>query len=377
MSKRTAHEHLILGPRCTPQHFIDYVAWELSLDRLRAKRCARKKIRQSTSHASRARVFSIYERGVLRHPGSLLLWRAYLDFAARVKATKRWRKIVTRALRLHPTDIALWRLAGRRAVADGDMEGARGLLMRGCRFCSDREDLWVEYARVEMEWLAKMDKKQKSGGKGGAKKGHEGSLAAHAVQEGDVMMFDEDEDEDEFGDDGDVILPDPLDDVRDPEAKEARKILEEEALKKLEKSPALEGAIPKAVFDVARKQRFWGPTAAETFFDMFVEFTGVYAQPAIMQHVLDAMVESFPTHSSTCSCLVRQPLVGVHVTTAEFPRALREVLARIKTQMDTTDDKSALAAKTAAWVDPLLAGEDLDAGLRTVLEHTRRKLENP
>lgn len=251
--------------------------------------------------------------------------------------------------------------------------------MRGCRFCSDREDLWVEYARVEMEWLAKMDKKQKSGGKGGAKKGHEGSLAAHAVQEGDVMMFDDDEDEDEFGDggDGDVILPDPLDDVRDPEAKEARRVLEEEALKKLETSPALEGAIPKAIFDVARKQRFWGPPAAETFFDMFAEFTTVLAQPVIIQHVVDAMAESCPSHPSTCSCIIKQPLVGVHVTTAEFPRALREVLARIKTQMDTTDNKSALAAKTAAWIDPLLADEDLDASLRTVLEHTRRKLENP
>lgn len=316
---------------------------------------------------------------MLRHPGSLILWRAYLDFAARVKATKRWRKIVTRALRLHPTDVALWRLAGRRAVTDGDMEGARGLLMRGCRFCNDREDLWVEYARVEMEWLAKMDKKHKSGDKGGAKKGHEGSLAAHAVQEGDVMMFDEDEDEDEFGDggDGDVILPDPLDDVRDPEAKEARKVLEEEALKKLEKSPALEGAIPKAIFDIARKQRFWGPSAAETFFDLFAEFTAVSAQLTIIQHVLDTMVESYPRHPSTGSCLIRQPLVGVHVTTAEFPRALREVLARLRTQMETIDDKGALAAKTTAWIDPLLASEDLDAGLRTVLEHTKRKLENP
>lgn len=377
MSKRTAHEHLILGPRCTPQHFVDYVAWELSLDRLRAKRCARKKIRHSTSHACNARVFSIYERGVLRHPGSLLLWRAYLDFAARVRATKRWRKIVTRALRLHPTDVALWRLTGRRAVSDGDMEGARGLLMRGCRFCVDREDLWIEYARVEMEWLAKMDRKQKNEGKNGAKKGHEGSLAAHAVQEGDIMMFDEDDD-DEFGDggDGDIILPDPMEDARNPGAKEARKASEEEALKKLENSPALEGAIPKAIFDIARKQRFWGPSAAEAFFDMFAEFSTVSAQPAIIQHVLDAMVESFPAHPCTCNCLIRQPLVGVQATTADFPRALREVLATIKTQMEAVEDKSTLGTKTIAWIDPLLADEDLDASLRTVLEHTRRKIES-
>ncbi|KAF3763168.1 hypothetical protein M406DRAFT_356942, partial [Cryphonectria parasitica EP155] len=188
VSKRTAHEHLVLGPRCNPSHFQDYAAWELSLDRLRQKRCVRKKIKHSTSHASNARVFNIYERGVFRHPGSLALWKEYLDYAARVKATKRWRKIVTRALRLHPMDVSLWIMAGRRAAADGDVDGARGLFMRGCRFCTAGEELWVEYARVEMEWLARMDKKSKGAGK----KGHEGSMAAHAVQEGDVMMFDED-----------------------------------------------------------------------------------------------------------------------------------------------------------------------------------------
>lgn len=370
VSKRTAHEHLVLGPGCTPAHFQAYVAWELSLDRLRAKRCLRKKIKHSTSHASNARVFNIYERGVFRHPGSLALWKDYLAYAASVKATKRWRKIVTRALRLHPMDVGLWVTAGRRAVADGDMDGARSLLMRGCRFCNQTAELWVEYARLEMEWLAKMERKSRGGNKG-----HEGSLAVHGVQEGDVMMFDKDEDEDEFGDggDGDLMLPeDPLAADR---TEKAAKVFEEDKLKKLEKSPALEGAIPKAIFDVARKQRFWSAPAGEAFFDMFAEFTTVSAQSAIIQHVLDTMVEDFPKHPSTCSCNIRQPLVGVAVSTAEFPRALRDVLARIKTHTDNTTDKSKLAAKIVGWIQPLLARDDLEAGVRTVLEHTKRKFE--
>lgn len=371
VSKRTAHEHLVLGPGCTPAHFQSYVAWELSLDRLRAKRCQRKKIKHSNSHASNARVFNIYERGVLRHPGSLVLWKDYLTYAANVKATKRWRKIVTRALRLHPMDVGLWVTAGRRAVADGDMDGARSLFMRGCRFCNQTAELWIEYARVEMEWLAKNEKKSKSG-----KKGHEGSLVAHGVQEGDIMMFDNDDDEDEFGDggDGDIMLPeDPLAADRN---QKVTKVFEEDKLKKLEKSPALEGAIPKAIFDVARKQGFWNSPSGESFFDMFAGFTSVSAQPAIIQHVLDSMVEQFPKHASTCSCVIRQPLIGVDASTAEFPRALREVLARIKTQMEATADKEKLAAKTVAWMEPILAREDLEDGVRTVLEHTKRKMEN-
>lgn len=269
-------------------------------------------------------------------------------------------------------DVALWKLAGRRAAIDGDMEGARGFFMRGCRFCNSSPELWVEYARVEMEWLERQEKK-----KGGKEKGHEASNAAHAVDEGDVMMFD-DEDEDDFGDgaDGDVIIPDPLADEENKKAKEARQALEGDALKKLENSPALEGAIPKAIFDVARKQPFWSAPAGEVFFDMFAEFPRVSAQPTIIQHVLDAMVETYPTHPSTCSCVIRQPLIGVDVATAAFPRALREVLARIKLQTDKTEDAGKLASKTIAWISSVLSKEDLDGGVRTVLEHTKRKLEN-
>lgn len=261
------------------------------------------------------------------------------------------------------------------------MERARGLFMRGCRFCNSSADLWVEYARVEMEWLAKMEKKHKGPDPvagGDDKKGHEGSLAAHAVQDGDVIMFDNDSGDDEFGDGGagDVILPDPLDGEQNKKAKDARKVFEEEAVKKLANSPALEGAIPKAIFDVACKQPLWSAPAGEAFFNMFAEFTTVSTQGATIQHVLNAMTEAFPTHPATCSCHIRQPLIGVYVAKVEFPRALREVLARIQTQMGTTDNKSELAAKTAAWITALLARKGLDKGLRQVLEHTRSKLES-
>lgn len=318
-------------------------------------------------------MFNIYERAVFRHPGCVTLWREYLDYAAKVKATKKWKKIITRALRLHPMDVHLWKVAGRRAAIDGDMEGARGFFMRGCRFCNSSPELWVDYARAEMEWLERQEKK-----KGGKEKGHEASNATHAVDEGDVMMFDDDDDEDEFGDagDGDVIIPDPLADEENKKAKEARKALEGDALKKLEKTPALEGAIPKAIFDVARKQPFWNAAAGEIFFNMFAEFSSVSAQSTIIQHVLDAMVAEYPAHPSTCSCVIRQPLIGVDATTAALPRALRDVLARIKTQTDKTEDKGALASKTIAWINPILANKELDSGVRTVLEHTKRKLQD-
>ncbi|KAL2150453.1 hypothetical protein VTH82DRAFT_7016 [Thermothelomyces myriococcoides] len=379
VSKRSDYEHLILSPGTKPSDFLSYVAWERSFDRLRAKRCRRLNIRATSgvgsSHASHARTFGIFERAVLKHPGSVALWRAYLDFAGNeARASKRWRRICTRALRLHPTDASLWVLAGRRAAQAGDMERARAHFLRGCRFCTAEPTLWVEYARCEMEWLARIEAKKAGKGVRKGVNAMEAVKATEAVQEGDVMMFD-DSDSDDSGDEDGLMLPDP--DAQGQEGKTAKpQVFDEETTKKMEQSPALSGAIPMAIFDIAKKQPFYGPVAAEAFFDTFAVFTNVSSQPKIVQHVLTAMEEAFPNHPCTCSCRVRQPLIGVDAQTAAFPKALRESLARLKSGMERTEDKKALADKTVVWINGILETEGLDVAIKTVLEHTKQSLQS-
>ncbi|KAK3385071.1 U3 small nucleolar RNA-associated protein 6-domain-containing protein [Podospora didyma] len=373
VNKRSDFEHLVLGPRTKPNDFLSYVEWELSLDRLRAKRCQRLRLRSSSANASQARTFGIFERAVLKHPGSVPLWIAYLDFAAQVKATKRWRRIVTRALRLHPTDAGLWTMAGRQAARNGDMERARGHFLRGCRFCTNGPELWVEYARCEMEWLARIEAKRN------AKKAGVSAIEAikaseAAQQDGEHISLDVDS-EDEDGDDV-LMLPDP--DAADGAltAGGAKpKIFDEQATKNLEQSPALNGAIPRAIFDIAKKQRFFGAIAAEAFFNMFATFTSVSSQGKIIQHVLSTMEELFPTSSCTATCQIHQPLIGIDVHTLAFPRALRESLARLKVALAETPDKRALAQKMVVWVEGILSVNDLDSAITTVLEHTKKTLE--
>ncbi|KAK3990839.1 U3 small nucleolar RNA-associated protein 6-domain-containing protein [Cladorrhinum sp. PSN332] len=371
VQKRSDFEHLVLAPRTKPTDFLNYVQWETSLDRLRAKRCQRLRIRSSHSHASQARTFGIFERAVLKHPGDIQLWLAYLDFAASIKATKRWNRIITRAIRLHPTNAGLWALAGRRAAQNGDIERARAHFLRGCRFCTGEATLWVEYARCEMDWLARIEAKK--AGKG-VRKGvnvMEAIQATEAQQSGDMIMFDSDDDESVDGDE--QMLPDP--DAEQTGGKLVKKVFSEEETQKMEQSPVLSGAIPMAIFDIARKQGFWGPVAAESFFDMFARFSKVTVQERIVQHVLSTMEEQFPGHPCTRSCQVRQPVIGVDVLTAAFPKALRESLARLKVALETTKDKKVLSRKMAAWIDTILEVEGLDSGIKMVLEHTKRSLE--
>ncbi|OTB03229.1 hypothetical protein M426DRAFT_60856 [Hypoxylon sp. CI-4A] len=363
--KRTDFEHLVLSPGNKPSDWLNYATWEKSLETLRAKRCRRMQVRTSSRYTGQGRIFQILERAVSKHPGNVDLWKEYLAYAKDMKATKRYRKVMSRALRMHPTKPELWVMAGRRSANHGDMQASRAFFMRGARFCTRDATIWLEYARCEMEWLKRMDAKR------GKKGGTERAIQEQAEQSDDEIKFaEEDSDEDDVDENGRMILPNP------DNSKEAT-VFDQDATKKLEGNPALDGAIPLAIFDISKKQPFFSPTVAEKFFDLFASFGAISAQARIVQHVLDSMVELYPNDPSTCFCHLRQPLVNVAINTPAYPKALREALARLKLSLSTTTSKTQLAEKVRWWTEPILASEDLDPGIQTVLEHTLRTLPKP
>ncbi|ROT38407.1 U3 small nucleolar RNA-associated protein 6 [Sodiomyces alkalinus F11] len=372
VQRRSDFEHRVLAPGANPSEFSAYAAWEINLDALRAKRCERLKIRHVASqHATQARVLAIYERAVGKRPACKELWLEYLEYTAKIKATKRWRKTMTRALRLMPRDADLWVLAGQKAADNGDMTSARAYFMRGCRFCTADEVLWIEYARCEMQWLDKLERKKRKDGKKGGQNGQNGqkpaALAAEQVDESDEIQFNYDEDE---ADEDGLILPEST------VGKEAAPpVFDKKTEDALENNPAMDGAIPRAIFDVARKQPFYSDRVAERFFDLFAAFTAVSVQNKMLQHVFDAMVQEYEASPATWSCYIRMPLVGVSPFSAAFPRGLREALSRLSKGLESTADPAALRQNTVAWIDPVLALADLDEGIRVVLEHTKGKLQ--
>lgn len=363
--KRTDFEHLVLSPGNKPSDWLNYAAWEKSLEKLRAKRCRRLQIRTSSKHTGEGRIFGILERAVNRHPGSLELWKEYLAYAKDLKATKRYRKVMSRALRMHPAKPELWVMAGRRSAHNGDMQAARAFFMRGARFCTRDATVWLEYARCEMEWLERMDAKK--GKKGGAEK----AIQEQAEQSDDEIKFGEEDSEDEeIDENGRLVLPDP---GNAPE----KKVFDEDTTKKLEGNPALDGAIPLAIFDIAKKQPFFTPAVAEQFFSVFAAANAVSAQARIIQHVLNSMTELYPNDPATCFCHIRQPLVNVDINTPSYPKALREALAHLKSSLSITTNKPQLVERVRSWIEPVLESEDIDPGIRTVLQHILRTLPQP
>ncbi|RDL31866.1 Uncharacterized protein BP5553_09268 [Venustampulla echinocandica] len=357
VKKRSDFEHRVLERGSQAVDYARYAAWEISLEHLRQKRCKRLRIKGNLTHSGQARIFNIFDRATKKHPGDTALWMSYLEYTRQAKARKKFKMVLTAAIRLHPTKPELWLYAARWALeSEADMNEARSYMQRGTRFCTRSKDLWIEYAKLEMIYLAKIAIRRKILGL---------DIEESTTDEG--PGFDTSADM--------IAIPEFKPNTLQPSMIEGVKV-DSEAVKDPMTTPALNGAIPLAIFDAARKQQFFCPSAAEDFFDMFAAFTQVKCLSKILQHVLDAISESDPTDASTCNCYVRQPVVGIDPLSPEFPAALGTALDRLNESIHKTKDKAEFTKKTKAWIEAILQLDELDPDIQTVLRHTIRKLDS-
>lgn len=363
--KRSDFEHTLAGRgTSTPAVYARYLAYEMNLDALRHKRVQRLSLR-TTRHSGQQRIFSILERATRKHHGDLALWMQYLEYCRRQGARKKLQRVLTECVRMFPTTAEVWIWAGRWEMdGQGDVGAMRGWMQRGLRFCPASRDLWVEYARMEMLFVAKIVARGRILGLDVS----EGMLGAQKeIEEGKAV---EPDDEDE----ADII---PLPGGEDELEKGGMPMgaLEKGSLEKLDKTPAATGAIPRAIFDAAVKQFKGNDAVAAAFFGMFAEFTQTPCMPAMLQHVLDSTIPAKPTSHALWSCKCRQPLVGVEPTSPEFPAALREALKRIKEARNSSTSETGVAAKILDWVQPLSEEDSLSPELHAVLQSTVRQLQ--
>lgn len=363
VKKRSDFEHKVLARGTSPVDFARYAAWEIGLENLRLKRCKRLKIKGSSTHPGQARIFSIFDRGTRKHPGDVALWMSYLECTRKAKATKKFKLVLTAAIRLHPTKSELWLYAARCTLeSEADMNGARSYMQRGTRFCTMSKDLWIEYAKLEMIYLAKIAVRRKILG-----------LDLDNSVDEDMVEIEKTIDEQGFTEDM-IAIPNFEANTLRPSMIEGVKV-DTEAAKDPMTTPALNGAIPLAIFDAARKQPFFCASVAADFFEMFATFSQVKYLPNILQHVLDSMIESYATDACTCDLYIRQPILGMGPNSAEFAAGLGETLNRLKESLGNMKDKKELVKRSRSWISRILAHSNLDPGIHTVLKHALRRLE--
>jgi len=275
----------------------------------------------------------------------------YAEYARSQKSNKKFARILTDVLRLHPTKPELWIYAARYAIdVQGDAAAARSYMKRGIRFCKRSSVMYLEFAKLEMTYIATRRRIV----------GLEGPAAIAKELEPTSSTDDVDADM--------ITLP--------TLAAEDINVELEKALELLASTPAMNGAIPMAIFDEAMTQFSNDPMLGERFFGLFAEFVQVACTPRVLDHVLERLVSSNPTSASTISCSCRRPIAGVAVQSADFLLALRSTLKRIKTAtVGPSGDKRQLVEKISAWLSPLGNAEGVAPEVKVVISVTLKQLQ--
>jgi U3 small nucleolar RNA-associated protein 6 len=353
--KRSDFEHLLNSRgESTPSDYAQYASYEMNLNALRRKREKRVGVK-ATSHTGQRRVFFILDRGTKKFPGDLRLWTQYIEFAKKEHAHKRLEKILTKVLRLHPTKPELWVWAAKYMLEEqADMLAARGYMQRGLRFCENDSTLWLEYARLEMIYVAKFAARQRILGL------DETAMKQEVTDVDDGMTADT------------IVLPEVTAEDINPGLRDDKGY--HATLQNLASMPALSGAIPIAIFDSAMKHFKNDETLAEQFFDLVSEFDQTPCSRRILQHILDFLIHSRPRTMSACICKFKLPLFGVVPTSPDFPGALRESLQTIRGSMEELPEaKKQVASRAVSWLTQLMQNADLDSDVRTALTASIRQ----
>lgn len=331
-----------------------YVQYELNLENLRKKRVKRLGIRNA-GHSGTRRIFFILDRATRKFHGDLNLWIQYIDYTRQQKAYKKLAMILTDALRFHPTSADLWIYAAKYSLDDhADMSQARSYMQRGLRFCKSARALWVQYAKLELIYIAKLVARQRILGLDEAS-ARPKALDGPSLDDNDADM---------------ITLPAVTEEDINPSAEGEQ--VDEKALETLNATPALSGAIPLAIFDSAMNNFSNDDGLGRDFYDMVFEFEDIPCLRRILDHVVETMQAHHSTSPRAQICYIKLPTAGIRVTSPAFPRALGSSLGRLK---DLQPLSPSLAQEVVSWLQPIADTADLDPSLRKVILSTVRNAE--
>lgn len=159
--KRRNHEYAVSTPRATRDEFLKYAAFERELSLLLQKRADRRKIKKKKVQLmvgkTGARVNLVYSRAVKKFKGDEDLWIHYARHCVMSGSTRAASRVLAKALAFRGDSERIWLTAmSLHFDVSGDATGARSLAQRALRALPDSVQLWKEYFRLELLYLAKL-----------------------------------------------------------------------------------------------------------------------------------------------------------------------------------------------------------------------------
>jgi U3 small nucleolar RNA-associated protein 6 len=212
-------------------------------------------------------------------------------------------------LQKFPSTAELWILAAQYEYETNfNITGARNLFLRSLRLNPEKRELWLEYAKLECFYILKILERRKILGLDKAQE--QVSEDLNAFQDQDEITLPTITEEELQKTDGpqlDPLLTSPLTDIS--------------------KNPALNGAIPLAVYSSAITTRPDDICLVARFYDMFASLhPRVPFINLALDKVKEHLEETFPGRGQTLLVQIKDHARGLDPTSKGFPAAIREMI---------------------------------------------------
>ncbi|KAI5790732.1 U3 small nucleolar RNA-associated protein 6-domain-containing protein [Peziza echinospora] len=353
--KRSEFEHKVNAPGCKPTDYEKYADFEMNFEKLRKKRVQRLGVKDR-SHTGQRKIFFILDRATRKFHGDVGLWMKYIDFAKKEKASKVLLKVFASALKMHPMRPELWIYAARNSIDEnGDMTEGRSFMQRGLRFNKNSKQLWLEYTKLELVYIAKIITRRRLLG----------------IDGGDEVDITEMPDADQ-NDDSMIEFPTITAEEMNPEVETVDRP-DLAALDDLEKNPALNGAIPLAVFGAAMKEIPNDIDFIGAFFNLFASFPNLHCLQALLEHVTAHALSVFPTSPLALFMDIRVPLAGIEPSSPAFISCLSSTLSKISTNIDKASSPAELYQLSITYLLNFLKAEHLNPTVGTAIKGALNK----
>jgi len=158
LKQRRQFEYKLRGLGCFVETYCNVITYETNLEKLRRKR--KKKlgiVKQCYSDRSIiGRIHKLFQRALRKFASDMSLWWYYFDFAAAAKSGGALSAAFTKCLNYHPTAVEVWlRAANFEFFQNGNVKGARVLMMRGLELNPNCRLLWLGYLKLEIKIVQK------------------------------------------------------------------------------------------------------------------------------------------------------------------------------------------------------------------------------
>jgi U3 small nucleolar RNA-associated protein 6 len=251
-----------------------------------------------------------------------------------------------------PSSSELWILAAQYEYdANYNISGARNLLLRSLRLNPEKRELWLEYAKLECLYILKIMERRR--------------VLGLDKQEDKAV-----EDESGFDDQNEITLPTiTQEELQKTDGPRLDPLLTS-PLTNVSTNPALNGAIPLAVYSSAIASRPDDVSLVAGFYDIFLLFhSGLSFIDSALDTVKRRLTERFAGLGKTLLIQIKDHARGIEVTDKGFPAAIREMMktANAVPKLSLKERKECCTG-LSVYLDDMLKADGLDANLHKVIE---------